>query len=47
MTLEVMCVCVAVTCRSPLGMFSGDIPDSAITASSSHDDKNVGPQNAR
>ncbi|KAL3871570.1 hypothetical protein ACJMK2_039561 [Sinanodonta woodiana] len=34
-------------CNSALGMQSFDIPDSAITASSSHDEKTVGPQNAR
>ncbi|KAK3589844.1 hypothetical protein CHS0354_015861 [Potamilus streckersoni] len=34
-------------CNSALGMQSYEIPDSAITASSSHDEKTVGPQNAR
>jgi len=30
-----------------LGMESGAIPDSAITASSSYNEQSVGPQNAR
>ncbi|KAL3871563.1 hypothetical protein ACJMK2_039554, partial [Sinanodonta woodiana] len=34
-------------CRDTLGMQSGKIPDSAITASSSYDDVMVGPKNAR
>lgn len=34
-------------CVIPLGMESGRIPSSRITASSSYDVKNVGPQNAR
>ncbi len=34
-------------CRESLGMQSGEIPDKAITASSSYDDGSVGPQNAR
>lgn len=36
-----------VQCRDSLGMQSGDIPDSAITASSSFDDDTVGPKFAR
>ena len=34
-------------CRNSLGMQSGEIPDAAITASSSFDDASVGPKNAR
>jgi len=34
-------------CQSQLGMENFTIPDEAITASSSHDMKSVGPQNAR
>ncbi|KAL3871566.1 hypothetical protein ACJMK2_039557 [Sinanodonta woodiana] len=34
-------------CRNSLGMQSGEIPDSAITASSSYEDSSVGPKNAR
>ncbi|XP_052789202.1 discoidin domain-containing receptor 2-like isoform X2 [Mya arenaria] len=34
-------------CRTSLGMQSGEIPDSAITASSSFNDDSVGPRNAR
>lgn len=34
-------------CIAPLGMENKQIPDEDITASSSHDDGNVGPQNAR
>ena len=34
-------------CVEPLGMESGKIPESRITASSSFDVKSVGPQNAR
>ncbi|CAG7733957.1 unnamed protein product [Allacma fusca] len=34
-------------CVHPLGMESGKIPTSRITASSSFDEKSVGPQNAR
>ena len=34
-------------CRNSLGMQSGDVPDAAITASSSYDDAMVGPKNAR
>ncbi|KAL3871573.1 hypothetical protein ACJMK2_039564 [Sinanodonta woodiana] len=34
-------------CKNALGMQSYEIPDSAITASSFHDEKTVGPQNAR
>ena len=37
----------AAECRDPLGMQSGEIPDSAITASSSYDYSMVGPQHAR
>nr|XP_024218866.1 discoidin domain-containing receptor 2 isoform X2 [Halyomorpha halys] len=36
-----------VRCIFPLGMESMDIPDSAISASSSHDAASVGPQNGR
>ncbi|XP_043064688.1 uncharacterized protein LOC122320566 [Drosophila ficusphila] len=35
------------TCRTALGMESGAIGDSQITASSAHDLGNVGPQHAR
>lgn len=35
------------SCGNHLGMQSGAIPDSAITASSSYDQKSVGPLNAR
>ncbi|KAK0063350.1 discoidin domain-containing receptor 2 [Biomphalaria pfeifferi] len=34
-------------CISPLGMHSYEIPDKAITASSSYDKASVGPENAR
>ena len=34
-------------CTVPLGMESGEIKDSDLTASSSFDTGNVGPQNAR
>lgn len=34
-------------CQVQLGMETYQIPDEAITASSSHDKKSVGPQNAR
>ena len=34
-------------CRNSLGMQSGEIADSAITASSSFDDDSVGPKNGR
>jgi len=34
-------------CRNALGMHSGAIPDEALTASSSYDSRNTGPQNAR
>lgn len=34
-------------CENPLGMESKIIPDSAITASSSYEDKSVGPKSAR
>ncbi|KAK3589847.1 hypothetical protein CHS0354_015865 [Potamilus streckersoni] len=34
-------------CNNVLGMQSYEIPDEAISASSSHDEKTVGPQNAR
>lgn len=34
-------------CAGPLGMETGEIPDSDITASSSFDAGNVGPQNGR
>ncbi|XP_067620630.1 discoidin domain-containing receptor 2-like [Eurosta solidaginis] len=35
------------TCKQPLGMESGAIADTQITASSAHDMGNVGPQHAR
>ena len=38
--------CVSGACNQSLGMESGDIPDSAITASSSYV-TNVGPRNGR
>ena len=34
-------------CKLALGMQSGEIPDSAITASSSYDNESVGPANGR
>lgn len=34
-------------CKNALGMESGAITDSQITASSAHDIGNVGPQHAR
>ncbi|KAK7788887.1 hypothetical protein R5R35_013452 [Gryllus longicercus] len=34
-------------CGVPLGMEENRIPDSAISASSSYEEKSVGPQNAR
>lgn len=37
----------AAQCREGLGMLSGAIPDSAITASSSYDLNSVGPRNSR
>ena len=37
----------AAECRDSLGMQSGEIPDDAITASSSYDAASVGPQNGR
>lgn len=43
---ESLFLCIA-TCRGDLGMNSGQIPDSSITASSSYDLKSVGPQNSR
>jgi len=38
---------VVANCRKSLGMQSGAIPDSAISASSSYDNASVGPSNAR
>jgi len=38
---------VAARCRAALGMHSGDIPDDAITASSSFDPVSFGPSRAR
>ena len=38
---------ISAQCRDGLGMHSGIIPDSAITASSSYDLNSVGPQNSR
>jgi len=38
---------VVANCRKSLGMHSGAIPDSAITASSSYDSASVGPSNGR
>lgn len=43
-------ICVylpAAQCIAPLGMESGLIPDKDLTASSSFNDGNVGPQNGR
>ena len=40
-------VIFAAECRESLGMQSGEIPDDAITASSSYDAASVGPQNGR
>lgn len=34
-------------CRDDLGMSSGAIPDTALSASSSFDEKSVGPLNSR
>ena len=34
-------------CKLALGMQSGEIPDEAITASSSYDNESVGPANGR
>lgn len=34
-------------CQTQLGMENNQIPDEAISASSSHDLNSVGPQNAR
>ena len=42
-----VCICVAGDCRTALGMNSGEIPDSAISASSSFDPLSVGPTSAR
>lgn len=45
---EYLCVLVTGdTCKTPLGMQSETIPDSAITASSSYDPDSVGPTRAR
>lgn len=45
---EYLCVFVTGdTCKTPLGMQSETIPDSAITASSSYDPDSVGPTRAR
>jgi len=41
------CCDVVANCRKSLGMHSGAIPDSAITASSSYDSASVGPSNGR
>jgi len=35
------------SCQTALGMQSGSIPDSAITASSSYDSNSVGPKASR
>ncbi|KAJ8300156.1 hypothetical protein KUTeg_021675 [Tegillarca granosa] len=40
------CCIKGAKCRTPLGMESLKIPDSAITASSSFEDKSVGPKSA-
>ena len=40
-------LCVAEECKNALGMRSKAIPDDAITASSSYDQAQVGPENAR
>jgi len=42
-----VCVFTAGECRTALGMNSREIPDSAITASSSFDPLSVGPTSAR
>ena len=39
--------CFTGECQQALGMESGEIPDSAITASSSFEDGSVGPRSAR
>ena len=44
--LSIICV-FSEQCRASLGMQSGEIPNSAITASSSFNDDSVGPSNAR
>ena len=44
--LSTICV-FSEQCRASLGMQSGEIPNSAITASSSFNDDSVGPSNAR
>ena len=41
------CFSIPAQCRDSLGMQSKEIPDHAITASSSYDDSTVGPKNAR
>lgn len=41
------CICYVAQCTIPLGMESGEIPDSDISASSSFDSSNVGPQIGR
>lgn len=38
---------ITAQCIAPLGMESGAIPDEFISASSSFDSKNVGPQHGR
>src|SRR6218665_746534 len=44
----IMCLLLyPATCNEPLGMQSGSIPDDALSASSSYDDANAGPENAR
>lgn len=40
-------LCDAFKGPSALGMESGTIPDSALSASSSYNEQSVGPQNAR
>ncbi len=40
-------VVLVAECRESLGMQSGDVPDHAISASSSYDAESVGPQNGR
>ncbi|KAJ8925152.1 hypothetical protein NQ315_001337 [Exocentrus adspersus] len=43
----ILCIFVAASCVSPLGMESGRIKDSAITASSAYDSASVGPHHGR
>ena len=45
--IRVVCMRSVAHCRRDLGMHSGEIADSAITASSSYDERSVGPIYAR